>query len=106
MYRMRKTAIGLPPKGYSVGKKSKVVYSDTDESDNELVPVFIIKTRHKPNVKKTTSVIHSETSATEEYAKRGINILAAKKRHVDPESPGVKQRGVELRNNGHHLLYT
>jgi hypothetical protein len=80
MYRMRKTAIGLPPKGYSVGKKSKVVYSDTDESDNELVPVFIIKTRHKPNVKKTTSVIHSETSATEEYAKRGINILAAKKK--------------------------
>lgn len=69
---MRKTAIGLPPKRYSVGKKSRVVYSDTDESDNELVPVFIIKTRNKPDVKETSSVIHSETSATEEYAKRGI----------------------------------
>jgi hypothetical protein len=80
MYIMRKTAIGLPPKKYSVGKKSKVVYSDTDESDNELVPVFIIKTRNKPNVKKTTSVIHSETSATEEYAKRGIKYPGGQKK--------------------------
>ncbi len=77
---MRKTAIGLPPKKYSVGKKSKVVYSDTDESDNELVPVFIIKTRNKPNVKKTTSVIHSETSATEEYAQRGIKYPGGQKK--------------------------
>jgi hypothetical protein len=80
MYRMRKTAIGPPPKTYSIGKKSRVVYSDTDESDTELGPVFIRKTHHKPNVKETSSVIHSETSAAKEYAKRGIKYPGGQKK--------------------------
>ena len=80
MYRMRKTAIGPPPKRYSVGRKSKVVYSDTDESDTELGPVFTRKPHNKPNVKETSSVIHSETSAAEEYAKRGIKYPGGQKK--------------------------
>ena len=80
MYRMRKTAIGPPPKTYSIGKKSGVVYSDTDESDTELGPVFIRKTHHKPNVKETSSVIHSETSAAKEYAKQGIKYPGGQKK--------------------------
>jgi len=40
------------------------------------------------------------------YPDQLVHIRAAKRRHVEPENPDVKQRGVGLRNNGYHLLYT
>ena len=79
---MSKKAIGPLPKKYSVGRKSKVVYSDTDESDYEddLVPNFIVKPRHKPDVKASSNIIDSETSAVKKYAKLGIQYPGGKRK--------------------------
>ncbi len=91
MYRMSKKAIVPQPKRYYVGRKSKVVYSETDESDDEQGPVYILK-KHKPNLTEKLSVIHSETSAANEYAKRGIKYPGGKRKTRRPKKSSRKTK--------------
>jgi hypothetical protein len=88
MYRMSKTQekrntpkpqpekskknVEQSPKVISFGRKSGEIYSDTDESDNELNIYVEKKTHDKPKYDNNNSVIHSEMSAMKVYDDNGI----------------------------------